>query len=132
MAGYKHVEIGCHGVLGCGYHIYLVGYESRDVLRNRENEGVVGHEAGVEDSLLVVEPYLVYASEVVAHEAELGLHICLRKERVCRVDVNRAYVVEHRHAVGESECIRLVFAGSREAGGSQCKSCQICLYVFHA
>ena len=77
---------------------------------------MVSHETGIENRFLVIEPHLADAAEIVSHEAELGLHIGLRKKGIGGVHVHRTYVVKHRHSVSKLEGIRLVLAGYSENG----------------
>ena len=110
------MEIGGDSILGRSNHINLVTHQARNVLRYREDESVVCHEAGIENGLLVIEPYFTDAPEIVSDEAQLRLHICLCKKGIGGVHVHRTYVVKHRHSVSEFERIRLVLTGNCENG----------------
>ncbi len=76
------MEIGRYGVLARSHHVNLVRHHIRNVLRNTHDEGVVCHEACVQDGFLVIEQQLLYAAEILADKAYLALHIGFRQKRV--------------------------------------------------
>ena len=96
--------------MALGYHIQLVGNHLRNVLWNIDNQGVVGHEAGVESGFLVVEEEFVDTTQVVTDNANGVLHICSRYKGILYGDISHTDIMYGRNTVGHFVFVGLVFA----------------------